>query len=246
MRKLLPALLLVISGGLGAAAHADETKADPRALLLKKLPAGTKLDDLRPAAISGLYEYMQGAEVSYITADGKYFVDGNVYDMDSHENITEQRRVEYRLKLIAAIPESQMIVFSPKNPKYTINVFTDIDCGYCRKLHSEVAEFNKLGVRIRYLSYPRSGPDSDSWHKAEVVWCAADRNDALTKAKAGAILDTRKVCKDSPVAREYQLGQDIGVHGTPAIVTESGDYISGYMPPQALVRRLDEFKVARR
>jgi thiol:disulfide interchange protein DsbC len=105
---------------------------------------------------------------------------------------------------------------------------------------------NKLGVKIRYLSYPRSGPDSESWYKAQVVWCAADRNDALTKAKAGAVLDTRKVCKDSPVAREYQLGQDIGVHGTPAIVTEGGDYISGYMPPQALVQRLDELKLARR
>jgi thiol:disulfide interchange protein DsbC len=246
MRKLFPVALLVICNSFGIVVHAEDAKTDPRVLLLKKLPAGTKIDDLRPAAIAGLYEYMQGAEVSYITADGKYFVDGSVYDMDSHENITERRRVESRLKLLAAIPESQMIVFSPKNPKYTINIFTDIDCGYCRKLHSEVAEYNKLGVKIRYLSYPRAGPDSDSWHKAQVVWCAADRNDALTKAKAGAVLDTRKVCKDSPVAREYQLGQDIGVHGTPAIVTEGGDYISGYMPPQALVQRLDELKVARR
>ena len=115
-------------------------------------------------------------------------------------------------------------------------MFTDVDCQYCRKLHSDMAELNKLGVRVRYMFYPRTGPNTESWRKAEVVWCSADRNDALTRAKAGAQLDMNKTCGPTPVAREYALGQSIGVRGTPAIVTESGDFISGYMPPRDLFR----------
>ena len=159
--------------------------ADPRAALLKRLPAGSKLEDLRPAPIPGLYEFTQGAEISYLTADGKYFFDGNLYDVDSRENLTEVVRARARLALISAVPESQMVIFSPKNPLYTITVFTDVDCGYCRKLHSEMAELNRMGVRVRYMFFPRTGPNTESWKKAEVVWCSPNRNEALTRAKAG-------------------------------------------------------------
>ena len=172
---------------------ADQS-ADPRAALLKLLPAGSKLEDLQPSPIAGIYEFMQGAEVSYLTADGKYFIDGNLYDMKSRENLTEALRARARLALINAVPESQMLIFAPKNPQYTITVFTDVDCAYCRKLHSEMAEFNRLGVRVRYMFFPRTGPNTESWKKAEVVWCSADRNEALTRAKAGAQLDMNKTC----------------------------------------------------
>jgi thiol:disulfide interchange protein DsbC len=207
--------------------------------LLKLLPTGSKLEDLRPSPIPGIYEFAQGADVSYLTADGKFFIDGNVYDMASRENLTEDLRAHARMALINAVPESQMLIFSPKNPQYTITVFTDVDCQYCRKLHSEMAELNKLGVRVRYMFYPRTGPNTESWRKAEAVWCSADRNDALTRAKLGGPVDTSKRCSVNPVAREYELGQSIGVRGTPAIVTENGDYINGYMPPHELV---DEIK----
>ncbi len=225
---------------------AADPAVDPRVALLKLLPEGSKLDDLQPAPIPGLYEFMQGAEVSYLTADGKFFIDGNVYDMKTRANLTEERRTAARLALISAVPESQMVIFAPKNPLYTITVFTDVDCAYCRKLHSEIAELNRLGVRVRYLFYPRSGPNTESWKKAEVVWCSANRNEALTRAKAGAELDMSKTCDATPVAREYALGQSIGVRGTPAILTENGDYIAGYMPPRELVQELKDLKLAKR
>ncbi len=244
-RALLTVLSIALAGLPLASIGADESK-DPRAGLLKKLPAGSTLNDLQPSPISGLYEFSQGAEVSYLTADGKYLIDGNVYDMDSRENLTETRKSAARVKLLAAVPESQMIVFSPKSPRYTINVFTDVDCGYCRKLHSEIATLNRMGVRVRYLAYPRSGPNTESWRKAEAVWCAADPPGALTRAKAGVPVEVNKLCATSPVAREYRLGQDIGVRGTPTIVTENGDEISGYLPPADLVQQLQELKVARR
>jgi len=242
LKNLAVLVLLLFAAGLDARAAPAEQPADqpqdPRVALLKRLPAGSKLEDLRPSPIPGIYEFMQGADVSYLTADGKYFLDGNLYDMDTRENLTEARRDVARAALINAVPESQMLIFSPKNPLYTVTVFTDIDCPYCRKLHSEMAEYNKLGVRIRYVFYPRTGPGTESWRKAEAVWCSPDRNDALTRAKAGAELDLSKTCGPTPVAREYALGESIGVRGTPAIVTENGSYISGYMPPQELVKQL--------
>jgi thiol:disulfide interchange protein DsbC len=230
-----------------AGATAGQTlNKDPRLAILKRLPAGSKLEDLRPSPLPGIYEFTQGADVSYLSADGKYFIDGNVYDMDTRANLTEEIRTRARLALINEVPESQMLIFSPPNPKYTITVFTDVDCAYCRKLHSEMAELNKLGVRVRYLFYPRTGPNTDSWRKAEVVWCSPNRNEALTRAKLGASLDMTKTCGATPVAREYALGQTIGVRGTPAIVTDGGDYISGYMPPRELVQQINDLRLARR
>jgi thiol:disulfide interchange protein DsbC len=242
----LPALVLIAVGALGLVipAFSADDAVDPRVALLKLLPAGSKADDLRPSPIPGIYEYSQGAEISYLTADGKYFIDGNLYDMSTRMNLTEARRTRARVALINEVPESDMLIFSPKNPLYTITVFTDIDCPYCRKLHSEIAEFNKLGIRVRYMFYPRSGPNTESWRKAEAVWCSADRNEALTRAKAGAALPASQGCGATPVAREYALGQRIGVQGTPAIVTESGDYINGYMPPQELVKELKDLQAA--
>ena len=229
-----------------AAATAVVASADPRVALLKLLPAGSKLEDLRPSPIAGIYEFTQGAEISYLTADGKYFIDGNLYDMKSRDNLTESLRTHARVALINSVPETEMLIFSPPNPKYTITVFTDVDCAYCRKLHSEMAEINRMGIRVRYMFFPRTGPGTESWKKAEVVWCSPNRNEALTRAKAGATLDMNKICAPTPVKREYELGENIGVRGTPAIITESGDYIAGYMEPRELLDQLKEFQVAKR
>ena len=247
LRSVCVMAVLALAGVLGQArAQAPAEMPDPRAALVKLLPAGTKVDDLVPSPIPGVYQFVQGAEVSYLTADGKYYLDGNVYDMATRANLTEVLRARARGALINAVPETQMLIFSPKNPLYTITVFTDVDCQYCRKLHSDMAELNKLGVRVRYLFYPRTGPNTESWRKAEVVWCSADRNDTLTRAKAGAQLDMNKTCGPTPVAREYALGQSLGLHGTPAIVTESGDFINGYMPPRDLLQAIKQLQVAQR
>jgi thiol:disulfide interchange protein DsbC len=240
-----------LCANLRAATPADppvdaRAATDPRAALVKLLPAGTKLDDLKPAPIPGIYEFTQGADVSYITSDGKFYLDGNIYDMASRANLTESVRARARMALLGSVPESEMLVFSPKNPLYTITVFTDVDCQFCRKLHGDMAELNRLGVRVRYLFFPRTGPNTESWRKAEVVWCSTDRNEALTRAKAGAQLDMNKTCGPTPVAREYALGQSMGVRGTPAIVTESGDFINGYMPPRELLQAIKQLQVAQR
>jgi thiol:disulfide interchange protein DsbC len=211
-------------------------KADPRAEAAAHIP-GARVDELRATPVPGIYELTRGAEIAYVTADGKYAFSGDLYELSSNNNLTEEHRRELRVKRIAAFPESEMLIFGPKSPKYTVTVFTDVDCPYCRKLHSQIADYNRLGVRVRYLLYPRTGPNTASWTKAEQVWCSPDRNDALTRAKLGQELKT-KPCANNPVARSYALGRDFALEGTPAIILPDGEMVPGYVPPEALVQRL--------
>jgi thiol:disulfide interchange protein DsbC len=212
--------------------------ADPRAEIASHIP-GTHADELKASPIPGVWELTRGTDIAYVTADGKYALTGDLVELASNHDLTENHRRELRVKAIAAIPENQMLIFGPKDPKYTVTVFTDVDCAYCRKLHSQIAEYNRLGVRVRYLLYPRTGPNTSAWTKAEQVWCSADRNDALTRAKLGEDLKT-KPCTENPVARSYALGQDFGLQGTPAIITPDGELLPGYLPPEALAKRLKD------
>ena len=223
---------------VAAPAGAPATAAkDPRADIAAKIP-GAKADELRESPIPGVYELARGTDIAYVSEDGKYAIAGDLYDMGSNANLTEKTRRSERVKLLAAMPESQMVVFGPKDPKYTVSVFTDVDCGYCRKLHSQIAEYNRMGIKVRYLFFPRSGPNTESWEKAEEVWCSNNRGEALTRAKRSEEITGPKHCANSPVAKQYALGQEVGVHGTPAILLDSGEMLPGYLPPQMLAQHL--------
>ena len=236
-KRLAPSSLFSLVACLGmAGAWAGDAPVDPRADLAKKIPGAT-VEQLKPTPIPGMYEFSRGTDVGYVTSDGRYFFGGDLYDIKEGVNLTDQRRSAARRELLGTLSESEMIVFSPKDPKYTITVFTDVDCGFCRKLHSEIGDLNRMGVRVRYAFYPREGPGSESWKVAERVWCSANRQDALTRAKRGETIQS-KDCGATPVAREYQMALDLNVHGTPGIFTPEGDYISGYLPPAQLVAHL--------
>jgi thiol:disulfide interchange protein DsbC len=210
---------------------------DARAVIVKKLE-GLKPEDVRISPVNGVFEITRGSDVSYVSSDGRYAIVGDMIDLDSDANLSENRRRGIRQRMLETVPESEMLVFSPKDPKYTITVFTDIDCGYCRKLHSQITEYNRLGIRVRYLFFPRTGPDTESWHKAEAVWCASNRNEALTKAKKGEDIQSKDCGANSIVARDYELGQKVGVDGTPAILLATGELLPGYAPPGTLVKYL--------
>ena len=227
-----------------AATAAANAAADPRVQLAAKLPGGARPEDLHPSPIPGIYELSHGSDILYVSADGKYALDGDLYDLSNNGNITEQRRRTARVHAIADLPESDMVVFGPRDAKYTVTVFTDVDCAYCRELHSQIAQYNQLGIRVRYLAYPRSGPNTLSWTKAEQVWCSPDRRTALTQAKRDQPLGAR-VCANNPVASEYALGRDFQVQGTPAIVMPSGEMVQGYLSPQELAQHLRQGPGAR-
>jgi len=238
-RVLAGALAAIVCGSVLATEPAGN-QSDPRALLAKKFP-GVKAEDVQPSPIPGIYQVPLGADMAYVSADGRYIIAGDLYEIDTRTNVTEQGREAARAKLLAKLDEREMIVFSPQVIKHTITVFTDVECGYCRKLHSQIDQLTKLGVRVRYAAYPRSGPDTDDWHKMEAVWCAKDRQAAITQAKLGQPVKAQQ-CGTTPVGKQFQLGEDLGVRGTPAIFTRYGQYIGGYLPPADLVKQLEELE----
>ncbi|MGH8206420.1 MAG: DsbC family protein [Steroidobacteraceae bacterium] len=196
-------------------------------------------DAVAPTPVPGIVEVRRGAEIVYMSRDGKYVFTGDMYRVAGHSDLTEMRRRELRRELIGQVPESQMVVFSPPDAKYTVTVFTDVDCVYCRALQRQIKDYNRLGIKVRYVFFPRTGPHTGSWYKAEQVWCSPDRRAALTRAKLGEPLDT-KPCGHTPVAREYALGESIGLEGTPGIVAANGALLGGYLPPDALLTALQQ------
>ena len=193
---------------------------------------------IQPSPIDGWFTIRKGAIVAYVSADGRYLLQGDLIDLMTQVNLSELERNEARIEMVASIADDQTISFTPDEVKYSITVFTDIDCTYCRRLHSQIDEYMAQGIEVNYLLYPRNGPTSPSWAKAEKVWCADDRNEALTFAKVDKSFESHE-CDPSMVSKHYALGRDIGLTGTPAIVLSDGTLVSGYMPPEPLAQRLE-------
>jgi thiol:disulfide interchange protein DsbC len=233
MRSLL---FLLLAGLAGTASAAGEAQAIQKQLR-QQFPE-LRAEQITPSPIPGLFELRIGPQVAYVSADGRFLVRGDIIEVKTDANLTEARRGAARIAALADVGEARMIVFSPKQVKHTISVFTDVDCGYCRKLHREIDQYLAQGIRVRYLFFPRSGPNTESWTKAEQVWCAADRNAALTKSKRGEVLTT-KACSPTPVQQHYSLGINFGVQGTPAIITDSGELVPGYVPAAELAAYLE-------
>jgi thiol:disulfide interchange protein DsbC len=183
--------------------------------------------------VDGWFTIRKGAIVAYISGDGRYLLQGDLIDLDAEINLSEVTRNEARLEMLAELPDDKVIVFSPENPRFSVSVFTDIDCTYCRRFHSQIEEYLAQGIEVRYLMYPRSGPGTASWKKAEEVWCARDRKKALTLAKLDQKFETQS-CDASILETHYALGQDVGLRGTPALVLQDGTLVSGYLPPTQL------------
>ena len=188
--------------------------------------------------IDGILQVQVNGEILYTTDDGKYMMQGRLFNLETREDLTETSMARIRKELLDHIDASQQITFAPKEAAYDLTVFTDIDCGYCRKLHSQMAEYNEQGIAIHYMAFPRAGIGSDSYQKAVSVWCAKDQQGALTDAKLGN--DPEPLQCENPVESQYELGKELGVTGTPALLTASGQLIPGYVPPAALRERLDK------
>jgi thiol:disulfide interchange protein DsbC len=228
-----------LAGLVFVAAPALANDAVVREAILKLVPNAT-IDTIAESQLPGFYEVSLGGQMVYVSNDGKYLVQGSVYDIEKKVDLTEQKRSTARQAELAKVPADKRIVFAPAEVKHRLTVFTDIDCGYCRRLHQEIADYNARGIAIEYLFFPRAGVGSESFQKAVNVWCANDRRDAMTKAKAGQTLE-QKTC-DNPVATDYQLGQKLGITGTPALIAEDGTLLPGYMPADQLLMRLDALK----
>jgi len=217
------------------AGAADEATQAITEALRRAMPT-LKPDSVTASKMPGLYEVIVGPKLFYTSADGKYVIQGSLIDVAAQEDLTEPRLMGARVGSLKKVGDAKMILFKPKTPKYGLYVFTDIDCGYCRKLHSEINQYLDQGIEVHYLFFPRAGEGSPSWDKAVSVWCAKDRQSALTKAKKGENIETKQC--DNPVKEHMELGNALGAQGTPMLVTEKGTVLPGYVPAAQLAKVL--------
>ncbi|HEX7989954.1 MAG TPA: DsbC family protein [Stenotrophomonas sp.] len=207
---------------------------------LKELDPNLKPEYIGAAPFAGFREVLVSGQVLYVTDDGRYLLQGTPYDIEKKAQATSAGLLAYRRNLLQTLPHADRIVFAPPNAKHTISVFTDIECGYCRKLHQDIAELNRNGIAVEYLAFPRMGLASKDATDMISVWCASDRKAALTAAKSGQPVQSRNCT--NPVAMQYNLGQQLGINGTPAIFAADGTQLGGYLPPAQLKATLDRME----
>ena len=230
-----------LAGGLVAislsafAADADFSSVEQS---IRSLAPGAASIAISETPIAGLLMVQIEGDIVYATADGKYLIQGRVMDIETREDLTETAKAQVRRDLLAKVDTGSQITFAPAEPKYDLMVFTDIDCGYCRKLHAQIDEYNQQGIAIHYMAFPRAGIGSHSYDKAVSVWCAGNQREAMTQAKLGGEPDPAQC--DNPIEAQYQLGRELGVTGTPSLLTAEGEMIPGYVPPEQLRARLDQ------
>lgn len=196
-------------------------------------------EDVNASPIDGWYTIHKGSIIAYVSADGRYLLQGDLIDLERNVNMSEVARNDSRRELMATVKDEDVIKFTPAEVKYSVAIFTDVECTYCRRLHNQIDEYLAQGIEVRYLMYPRNGPTSDAWATAEEIWCATDRGGALTAAKQDRKFASTD-CDASMVEHQYLLGREIGLNGTPAIVLDDGTLISGYLPPDQLKAQLDQ------
>ena len=231
-------VLFLLAFNTLAVAAADATRIERNIRDgLSRIAPDMEVDQVNQTPIDGLYEVVLGAEVIYMTGDGRYVMRGELLDLEKQSNLTQEVRAGMRQQLLADLPTDNMIRFSNGKSDHVIYVFTDTDCGYCRKLHQDVPYLNEHGVEVRYLAYPRAGLESKTYKEMTSVWCADDRQAALTRAKQDKQVDARDC--NNPVADQYELGRKVGVNGTPAIYLANGRALPGYVPPEQLLAILN-------
>ena len=239
MKKSLAILVLALTFGSAFAAD-DASLADVRKKVAETFESIGE-DDVYASPVDGWYMIQKNSIVAYISADGRYLLQGDLIDLDAQVNLSEDARNTARRAVIERLPDEQTITFSPPEVRHSITVFTDVECTYCRRLHSQIDEYLDAGIEVRYLLYPRQGPASRAWTTSENVWCSSDRQRALTAAKLDREFESRQ-CDASAVQDHYVLGREVGLTGTPAIVLEDGTLIAGYVPPVELAKQLDAEK----
>lgn len=238
-RRTTPVILAAAIAVLAAAPVLADAELDSVREKVSAMFDMISPEDVNASPVAGWYTIQKGSVVAYVSADGRYLLQGDLIDLDSQVNLTEASRNESRRELMASVNDDQTIVFAPKEVKYKVNVFTDVDCTYCRRLHSQIKDYMDRGIEVRYLLYPRNGPTSPSWTTAEEVWCSPDRGNALTMAKLDRKFPSQN-CDASIVQNHWNMGQEVGLTGTPAIVLDDGELISGYLTPDQLKMRLDQ------
>ena len=205
------------------------------------LPPTIEVLSIQESDVRGYYTVnFKGLEPLFISKDGKYLISGDILEITDTGliNKSEIRRNNLRKESLAQIDETEFISFKPSETKHEVFVFTDVDCGYCRKFHSQIKEYLDLGIQVNYLAFPRTGADSESFNKIVSAWFSSNPNKSITELKLGYKIE-ENICDNNPVQEHFNLGNSLGVSGTPSIITSEGRMIPGYVPPEELVGLLE-------
>ena len=216
----------------------DETEI--REKISSILPPGTQIEAIEKSDFPDIYKVYYGdIQPLYVSKDGKYFLYGDMFKISSSKiiNLTSTDITKRRMQLMKDIGKEELISFISKNESHSVTVFTDVDCGYCRKLHNEIQDYNKLGISIHYAAFPRSGIGTESFTKMVGAWCSEDPKKSITNLKNGENLRLN-FCDSQPVAKHYVIGQKLGISGTPAIISQDGELYPGYFSPKDLLDKL--------
>ena len=239
MSRILVCILLA-AGTLSAFAADDPTAVATTAL--HKLAPAAKVQAVTPSTVPGFYAVVADGHSTLISTDGKYLIEGHVYDVNARRDVMDDGLTIVRKQALAGIPASKRLTFAPPNPKYHVTVFTDVDCPYCREFHKQIAEYNKLGIAVDYVLFPLSiHPGADK--KAQTVWCSKDRHAAYNEAMEGKALSPLTCA--NPIAEISHIAQEVGVNGTPGIFADNGTELGGYLPPAQLAQRLQQLAQAK-
>ncbi|MGL5291726.1 MAG: bifunctional protein-disulfide isomerase/oxidoreductase DsbC, partial [Vibrionaceae bacterium] len=229
---------------LAAVCLSFSARADSQSTITASLAKyGITVSKVVPVPIAGMFEVTTETGILYTNSDATYFIYGQLFDAKSKDlvNLTEISRGKLNLELLAkAKIDKELIVYPAKDEKYAITVFTDTSCGYCAKMHNEIAKYNDLGITLRFLAFPRSGLNSPNMNEMAAVWCSADKNKALDAVLAGKNLPNSGEGCLSLIEKHMGLGQQIGITGTPTIILENGSMLGGYLPPKLLLQRLKQ------
>jgi thiol:disulfide interchange protein DsbC len=200
------------------------------------IPVGT----VEPAPVPGMFQVQVRGEWLYVTADGRFVFAGELFELrpEGAVSLLEERQQALRVPAIAALDPEQLITFAAKQPKAEIYVFTDTTCGYCRLMHRQMAAYNRAGITVHYLAFPRGGATSAGARELTDIWCSANRNLAMDEAKLEKPLSQKPASCSAPVATHYALGEQFGVRGTPAVFTSEGEQIGGYLPADRMAEKL--------
>lgn len=231
-------------GGGGTASRADDAIDSAIRAAIKRVNPEVVPEYIGRSSVPGFLEVVIQGQVVFVTEDGHYLAQGMVDLRDTRDVAQFGVMASRRLEAMQSIPASERIVFAPEGPiRYTVSVFTDVECGFCRKMHEEIEEYNRLGIAVEYLAYPRAGLDSADAQIMESVWCSEDRRKAMTDAKRGVAVAPRKCA--NPVARHFEIAQRIGLRGTPMVIDADGISLPGYLPPQKMLEQLEKFSALR-
>lgn len=232
-RFVLFALLAV--SAMSASAADDPTAVVTQAL--HKLAPNSKIESVAPSPLAGFYAVVADGHPVFVSTDGKYLIEGHVFDIDARRNVMDDAMAGVRKQALAAIPANKRIVFAPPHPKYHVTVFTDPDCPYCREFHKQISEYNQLGIAVDYVLFPLNiHPGADKL--SQTVWCSKDRNAAFNEALAGKTL--APLTCPNPIAEITATANAIGVNGTPGIFADDGAQLGGYVAPQQLAKQLQD------